>query len=334
MALNGITFFLMLGASAHEVPHWVKQDSARLNLPNFDDLMAPMLSLKSKVQAAQQSPNSRRLQKIMSDECKAACPGVEAYMDMMMGKTPTKAPAEGVDAGTAAMLVLCDHRAATTCALTNEACMDETQEKKEETEKEKADKDASDCMCACPKMALAASPKYMCPEKSAIVSCMTAESKCAANLKKMGGSEMVDLTCKMHDADCTGKGSKLDTCVGMEKLGTFNGDCSTAANDLKLADHKDKCCPILKDVMGCYSANCVKWRWKVEIIQAKQLKDDAKKAADKAIAGNFQWGLVCTDSGLPKSQAELNPPAAAADGSVGTAMSLLTIVSAMAALIA
>lgn len=333
MALTGITFFLMVGASAHEVPHWVKQDNARLNVPNFDKLMAPMLSLKSKMQAAQQSPNSRRLQKIMSDECKAACPGVEAYLDMIMGKTPTKAPAEGVDAGTAAMLAMCDHQAAMTCSGTNEACMDETEEKEEEDDKDAADSFA--CMCACPKLALAADPKKMCPDVSAIVGCMGGESKCTTMMKQMGGKEMADLTCKMHDADCEGKGSKLATCVGMEKMGTFGGDCSTAANDLKLADHKDKCCPLLKDVMGCYSTDCVKWGWKVQVIQAKELKGDEKTEADKAIAGNFQWGEVCTDSGLPKSEAELNPPPpAAADGSVGTAMSLLTIVSAMAALIA
>lgn len=330
MALTGMAFFFVLGASA-QVPHWVEQESPRFNAPNFDKMMDRMQSLKSKLRE-QSAPNSRRLQAIMSDECKAACPGVTAYMDMMMGKTPTKAPMEGVDAGTASLLSMCDHMEAITCSGKAEACQETTTE--DAKAEEEGDTDAFDCMCKCPKLALASDPAKMCPAKADIIGCMSGESKCAGSLKLMGGSEMADLTCLMFDAKCHDKGAKLATCVGMDKMGTFGGDCSTAASDLKLADHKDKCCPILKDVMGCYSSDCVKWGWKVQIIQAKQLKGDDKKDADKAIAGNFQWGSVCTDSGLPKSEAELNPPPAAADGSLAPVMSLLTMVSAMAALIA
>jgi len=334
MALTGMAFCFVLGASA-QVPHWVEQESPRFNAPNFDRLMDRMQSLKSKLRE-QSAPNSRRLQAIMSDECKAACPGVTAYMDMMMGKTPTKAPMEGVDAGTASLLAMCDHMEAMTCAGKTEACQDKTAEDAKAEEEGVFTTDAFDCMCKCPKLSLASDPAKMCPAKADIIGCMSGESKCAGTMKKMGGSEMADLTCLMFDADCHGKSAKLQTCANMGWKGwdDFGGACSKAAVDLKLADHKDKCCPLLKDVMGCYTSDCVKWGWKVQIIQAKELKGDAKKDADKAIAGNFQWGLVCTDSGLPKSEAELNPSPKAADGSLAPVMSLLTMVSAMAALIA
>lgn len=330
MAHTGIVLLLTIGVSAHTVPHWVRrrQTGSELNIPSVAKILAPALSMQSKL--APQTPNSRRLQAIMSEECAAACPGVQdmlkGMMEMATAET-TPAP-EGVDPGVAAMMAMCDYADAIVCAATESACKDEGAPESED------DPGMMKCLCSCPDVALASDPKKMCAKKDAIVKCMTDTAECSSLVKSMGGAENADITCKMEDLGCSDLGEKMMECVGEETLMLFAGDCGQAVEDEKLADMKDKCCPALTKVMGCYSKECVHLGWKSEQLSGSD-----------GVSKQYAWGKVCTDSGLAASQSDLdaavNPASSggstadAADSAYAAqALSVLTMISAMVAFIA
>lgn len=325
MAVTRIAFFFALGASA-EVPHWVEQKPPRFNVPTLDKIMAPMHSLQIKL--AKQTPNTRRLLAIVSDECAAACPGVGDLLSFMMttSTASTTAPPEGTLSGE--MMALCDYADTVVCVSTTAACKDPVPEGSEPTEEE--DTSMMKCACACPSVGKASDPQKMCPEKDAIVGCLTGQSSCKSIVKSMGGPRAADIACRELELECEQKGLNLGKEIGTEKMITFGVKCSEATKEGKLADHKVECCPILKDVMGVYPKECIHLGWETQKIAAEN-GDEAQK---KEMEANLEWGKVCTDSGLATSTDQLGASTASADSSESVGVSLLTMVSAMVALIA
>lgn len=336
MVVAWIAFLCLLRTSA-EVPHWVKQTSPGFDVPSMKKVMGVALSLQSKL--AKQTPNTRRLVAIMSAECAAACPGVKDMMTFMAGSATatTTALPEGTTPEVAMMLAMCDHADAIACAGTAEACKDPPPEGAQIKSGDDEDPSTMQCFCACPAVATFSDPAQMCADKDATVGCLTSTSTCESTVKKLGGTRMADATCKMHDLKCEALGAQLIKCAGIESMTTFQGECSQAAMELKLADKKDTCCPLLKTVMGCHKKECVELSWEVQQIQAEAGDEQMKRNME----ANFQWGKVCTDSGLAGSKDELEASisgkrkkGAATDSSTGPAVSLFTMATAMVSLIA
>jgi len=333
MSRTAVVLLLALGVSAN-VPHWAQKKSA-FTMPSIESIMAPTLSIQNRL--AKQTPNSRHLQAILSEECEAACPGVQDMVKFMMEmatQSTTKAP-EGTNPEVAAMMAMCDYADAIVCAGTNKACMDEGAA-------ESGDDPAMlKCLCACPKVAeMGEGAEGMCKDKASTVGCLTSTSSCDSIVKSMGGQANADITCKMYDAGCEEKGAKMADCSGMETMTTFGGECSQAAKELKLAAKKDTCCPALAKVQGCYTKTCIDLGFASTKVRADMGDADAKKD----IESNYQWGTVCTDSGLATSDADVqatidgtssDSTAATADfATPAQAMPVLTMAMAMVAFIA
>lgn len=320
MTFTGITLLFVLGASAFEVPHWVQQKSVSFNAaPSLQKIMAPFRSLQSKMQ----TPNSRRLQAIMSEECKTACPTVEAYMKAMGELSENTPPADQEKAMTK---LNCDNAEALGCATTESACQDKKEEEEEEAsaEDEKEAMDAFKCSCKCAnELAMMQDNQKMCDNKAKVIKCLTGESACASMVKQVGGTRMTDITCEKLNQKCDAKGNELQSCVTKangddatvagEKMQTFGEECSKAAEDGDLEAKKDSCCSILTEVMGCYTVSCVKLDWEQQQIMLDVMKTkteeekDAKEEMKKKVNGNYQWGSVCSDAGLPSSKEALMP---------------------------
>jgi len=333
MALTVIAFFFVLGGASAEVPHWVEQKSPRFNAPSLDKIMAPMHSLQSKL--AKQTPSTRRLLAIVSDECAAACPGVGDVLKIMIetSTASTTAPPSGTSPEMAAMMALCDYADTVTCVSTAEACRDPVPEGSAPAEEE--DTSMLKCACACPSSVPSLSdPEKMCPEKDAIVGCLTSESSCKTIVKSIGGSEGADIVCRQVELECSKKAMNLGK-LGEEKMIAFGTTCSEAAKEGKLADLKDRCCPILKDVMSVYPKECIDLGWAATKIHA----ENGNKQQKEEMEANLEWGNVCTDSGLATSADEIASSGGsnsneATDSSMRVGVSLLTMMSAVVALIA
>lgn len=306
MAFTVITFLFMLEASAFEVPRWVQQKSPSFNsAPVLQKFMAPFRSLQSKMQ----TPNSRRLQAIMSEECATACPGVKTFLEAMM--TPPDDSLSDEEKEAAGAKLMCDNVDTLMCTGSEKVCQDEGQEETTEEEK-KMGEDLFKCSCACTaEMKMIEDSKKMCANKDKVVGCLTSNSACGTTVSMLGGTRSADIICEMLDLGCEELGEKLPECVGAEKMTTFGGTCSPAAMEKKLADEKDKCCPILSDVMGCYKKDCVTLGWEQQELMLaseplmKTMDEEEKEEMKKSVEGNYQWGEVCTDSSLPASKAAL-----------------------------
>jgi len=308
-----LTLFLLAGVSA-EVPDWVKQKSA-LNVPSINSIMAPARSLQSKL--AKQTPNSRRLQAIMSKECKDACPGVEAFIEMMM-KAMSEEPKEDENKEDenplASTLMLCDHRAAIICSGKEKACKDEGAEEAEED----PDGEASfECLCACPDFFMANTTAKMCKSKDTFVSCLTGESQCKKIVKDMGGKTAADLSCARFDAECDKKGEKMGECMGEDQMKTWGNDCEKKDGGV---NDTVTCCPLLKEMVGCYTQKCVD----LDAAYLKHMVDtstdaETKKAYTEEMENSMKTGKDCPDSGVAASEADYAAKLSAATGGSVTA---------------
>lgn len=328
MAFTVLTFLFMLEASALEVPHWVQQKSPSFNsAPVFQELMAPFRSLHSKMQ----TPNSRRLQAIMSDECNAACPTVKAYLEAATAPADDSLSKEEKEAAQAK--TMCDNMDALACMSSEKACQDSFSPSLEETKKSM---DTFKCSCTCTsELKMMEDPKKMCANKATVLKCLTDNSVCGGVVKVLGGTRAADITCEMLDLKCEELGSKLETCVGADKWTTFGGACSKAAADLKLADHKDKCCPLLSEVIGCYNKKCVTLGWETqELMVANMDAGPEKTEMMKGVKGNYQWGSVCTDAALPASKDALMNQGGAAAAAADDASHAVPVLGMMSMLIA
>jgi len=272
---------------------------------------------------------------MMSEECITACPAMKTFLEEMMKPPEGEMTDEEKEAAGAKMM--CDNMDAVVCMSSEAACQDPMPEG-EEAPTEQEEKDGMDmfkCSCACQsEFKMLEDPKTMCPNKAKVVGCLTDNSFCAPVVKMLGGTRSADITCEMLDANCEELGEKLGTCVGEEKWGTFGGDCSTAAVEKKLADHKDKCCPLLTEVMGCYNKKCVTLSWEQQEIMMDNMEaGDEKTEMAKAVEGNYQWGSVCTDSGLPSSKTALmaSPTATAAADDASQALPALSMAAILIA---
>merc|ERR1719247_3589155 len=73
-----------------------------------------------------QTPNSRRLQAIMSDECNAACPTVKAYLAAATAPADDSLSKEEEEAAQAKMM--CDNMDALACMASEKACQEPKKE--------------------------------------------------------------------------------------------------------------------------------------------------------------------------------------------------------------
>jgi hypothetical protein len=261
--------------------------------------MAPFLSLQGKMQ----TPNSRRLQAAFSEECQAACPGVGTLIQEMMKPADDSLSQEEKDAAGAKLL--CDNSATVECMATADVCQDPPEEGDEPADPNDLSMFKCGCSCAS-EIAMLSDTKKMCANKDKVLKCLTDNSVCSPLMTLLGGTRSAEITCEMLASNCEELGGKLPECVGAAKMMTFGTNCSEAAYEGKLADHKDLCCGILTDVMGCYNKKCVTLGWEAQEIMVANAKGQEKKEMEKEVAANYQWGSVCTDAGLPASSAELS----------------------------
>jgi len=292
MTHTAAVLLLALGASA-DVPAWVQKKSS-LNMPSMESIMAPVLSLQNRV--TQQTPNSRRLQAITSAECESACPGVQDMVQAMMemATQTTTPPPAGVDPSVAMMMSLCDYADTIVCAATTDAC------------KEPGDGGSGDetammkCICACPKLAtLGDDAEAMCSNRADTIDCMTSQSSCDSLVQGMGGAAAADIQCKMVSAGCKEKVERMDSCEGLSAW--TRAGCEELADNANLASKKDTCCPEGVKIIACITKECMDLQ-----LAAVQLQADAGSSeASRQMSKNFEIGKVCTDTGMPKSKADV-----------------------------
>jgi len=284
---------LALGVTA-KIPDWLQKK------PQFPSIV----NMHSKLM---QQNQGRRLQAIMSEECMSACPGVEAMIKQMMGGSGRRLDGHEEEASAAQTVEMyCPHMGALQCTNENRAKCSDTPDTPA-TEKEEADFNGLKCLCTCPDLADSEDTKKMCANKDKVLGCLTGETSCSAMVKQMGGTEAADIDCKIFDNKCNEKGEKLVPCVGEEKMGKW-GPCDEAAG--KEETMEDSCCPILEDIIGCYTQECIDLLLARNQLMANAGDEDSKKEVKKNIA----MGSSCAGSGMPTSEAEMADKLDAATG--------------------
>jgi len=321
-----------LGAAA-EVPHWVqKKPLSSFKVPSVESIMAPMLSMHGR-----QTPNNRRLQAaIMSEECKAACPGTEAYLKAMT-EAATAATKDGgtrrLDAHMAQMKMMCEHIDAIKCVAANKVCQDEG------AEQDAAGQAMLECMCACPKiMDIGEDMSKVCNDKPGTVGCIKSTSTCSAMAEQMNEKE-VDLGCEYTSKKCADKEKAMATCMGED-------DMKSWATEKCDAEPKDACCPLGKKMISCMGSDCYTIQLAVQSMQAEKegatsgfcchvihhlvlcssiqcefknekegATEEEKKEAKAEMEMTDKYRTKCPDAGIPSAAAV---SATASEGKVST----------------
>jgi len=281
-----------------------------------------------------QTAAGRRLQTgPMSPECAAACDGMEDVIKVYMENM------EAIEKGDSS--VLCPHMDTITCMEGAAACQEASEEKEEEAhedheghdhEEEEHEEDGMGCICACPDMAKMEMMKdeEFCDAGNPL-ECVLKESKCANTKKEIlkGGSQDdyekgMELHCAIIAAECEKKGAELGTCAA-EDLGKWeSAGCDKAAYEGTIADKADDCCPAGAKIMECYSVECSKLNLKAAKLKAGDGSAEEKAAMQKEMDKDFAIGKACPATGLPTSEADLEPPPpAAAAGTTDSAWASL-----------
>jgi hypothetical protein len=277
-----------LGAAA-EVPHWVqKKPLSSFKVPSVESIVAPMLSMHG-----QQTPNNRRLQAIMSEECKAACPGTEAMLKAMMDlQKEAGGGTRRLDAhmNAAQMKLYCDHMDALTCVAANKVCQ-------EEGATQDADGQAKfECVCACPKiMDIEKDPSLVCNDKAGTVGCISSTSKCSAMAADMNEKE-INLGCEYASKKCAQASNNMATCMGDDMASWATEKCGTEA--------KEACCPLGKKLISCMGSDCYTLGLARQSMIAESGKDEEdKKAAKAEMELQNKYRTTCPDAGIPSAAA-------------------------------
>jgi len=297
-----------LGAAA-EVPHWVqKKPLSSFKVPSVESIMAPMLSMHGR-----QTPNNRRLQAIMSAECKDTCPGVEAMINAMMeaagGGTRRLDAHESGEAAMAQMKMYCEHIDALKCVAANKVCQDEGAEQDAEGQA------MLECICSCPKlMDIGEDMSKVCNDKAGTVGCVKSTSTCSAMAAQMNDRE-INLGCEYVSKKCKEVENDFDTCMGDDDLKSWETQkCPTEV--------KEACCPLGKKYISCLGAECYKINLALQAIEAEST-DPEKPAEEKeqAKAGleiTNKYRTTCPDAGIP-SAAEVSAAGSGGSGDADSA---------------
>jgi len=280
MISNALTFLLALRASA-EVPEWIGSSTQN----TVEKIIAPFM----KFHAQQQSPNTRRTQAIMSQECSAVCPGNQNLVIKMMqamaaSSTP---PPAGTDPMMSVMLSMCEDVDNIVCVGTQEACMD-GQESNYDT-----DPSTIQCLCKYPTLmqGMAAIQRgdfqTFCADKAAMEGLKASE--CASFAYEVNPDRM-SIMCDSLELGCQKKSENILNCMGAD-LSTWASTCSPVHGDrAKLEEVKDTCCPVETKLVGCMGSYCMKFQMAYESLGPKAIEDMQKYENINA---------ACPHSGLP-----------------------------------
>jgi hypothetical protein len=296
MMSGAAVLLLALGATA-QVPDWVQKKSAGSQSNKW---LANMQSKIMKSKLPQSAPNGRRLQAIMSDECQSACPGVP---DLIKAMTEGRR-LDGHEGGIDDMMKMCPHVDTLMCVAETSACQDEAM-----SEGDAEGMAMLGCFCACPKVADAFSAgddgtALACKDKSGTVGCMMGESKCDPLTKDMDEVEF-ELECAAIDAGCKEKGEKMGECAGDAMNEWGQNEC-----DEKAAENADKCCPAGKELVKCYTAECMK----LDMAMGERSKDEGRK---ESLERTKAQRAACPDAGMPSDSEVAAAEASAKSGASG-----------------
>lgn len=301
MMSGAAVLLLALGATA-QVPDWVQKKSAGSQSNKW---LANMQSKIMKSKLPQSAPNGRRLQAIMSDECQSACPGV---LDMIKAMSEGRRldGHEGDEGGIDDMMKFCPHVDTLTCVAETAACQDGEEGMSEEDAEGMA---MLGCLCACPKVAPAFSAgddgaAIACKDKSGTVGCMMGESKCDPLTKEMDEVEF-ELECAAIDAGCKEKGEKMGDCAGDAMNEWGQNECHE-----KTAENADKCCPAGKELVKCYTAECMK----LDMAMGKRSEDEERK---EGLEATKKQRAACPDAGIPSDSEVAAAESSAKSGASG-----------------
>jgi hypothetical protein len=250
--------------------------------------MTPMLSMHS-----QQTPNNRRLQAIMSTECKAACPGVEDMVKAMMkAQTGERRLGEGDEEADPKMMKLnCEHLDALKCSATTKACQD-----KEPTEEDAKGMEGLDCMCACPKLAtIGEGMSKICEDEAGTVGCVASTSACAEIAKTMNEKE-VGLMCEYASKGCQETMEDFMTCAGEDDMKVWSE--KKCDEDWATTDTAT-CCPIAKKLLTCITKDCNTIQMAIQKMKADEGSAEDKKEVEKSAEAR----KACPDAGIPSEAA-------------------------------
>jgi len=310
---------LTLGVSA-DVPAWVQQKPS-LHMPSLESFLAKM---------KQHVSNGRRLQAVMSDGCKSACPGAMDFVTEMM-KNPPKEDATQAEQ----MKSYCPNVDTLVCIGTTAACQDSGKVNPDE------DPSGLHCFCSCQGLMslVGENPDVSAMCKGDTFSCLKATSSCEGTRKSMGGTAVLDVNCKMLSSGCMdgkggGKMEKVPTCPTYAAWNAAG--CDAAAKDKTLSSKAETCCPASKGLVSCATKECID-------LSAASAQLQADKNPEQAAEANklYEIGKACPDSGMPASKDEIqniidgaSGNGAAADSTTPVAGSLFVMVAAVVALVA
>lgn len=226
----------------------------------------------------------------MSADCKASCPGVEAYIKAMVD---SQAAGRRLDAhqSSAMSKVMCDNMAALKCSSTTKACQD-ADPKAEDA----ANMAMMECMCLCPKLATAGGDmSKICADKAGTVGCVTSTPSCATMAAQMNKKE-VDLGCEYASKGCQAKMDSMMTCAGDATMAVFGTKCQGDGMSTNAAE----CCPIVKTLLkDCIGTDCNTITMAVDKMKADAGNADGKES----VANSEKTRKACPDAGIPSEAA-------------------------------
>jgi hypothetical protein len=254
-------------------------------------MITPMLSMHG-----QQTPNNRRLQAIMSEECKAACPGTEAMIKAMMeaaaGGAERRLDAHEKENEAAMMKLYCEHIDALKCSAAEEKCQDPG------AEQDAAGQAMMECACACPKIAeMGDDSSMICSNKADTVGCITSTASCSALAAQMNEKE-IDLGCEYVSKKCEDKEKDMMTCMGEEDMTSWGTEkCDSEV--------KEACCTLGGKMITCMGSDCYTIQLAMAEMRASSadVSEEEKKAMKESMEVTNKYRTECPDAGIPSAAA-------------------------------
>merc|ERR1712118_518711 len=154
-------------------------------------------------------------------------------------------------------------------------------------------------------------------------SCMSKESECSAMFQKdivKGGSKAdfeqgFKYHCKSEKLGCEKKMEQVGTCAPNDWKTWESAGCDQAASAGTIKDKATDCCAAAKALVKCMDPECNKLQMKSMQLKAKDAGAEEKARVKKEMDKSFAIGKACPESGVPKSAADLQEPAADTDSS-------------------
>jgi len=267
--------------------------------------------LQAKIDAVTsfQDDMGRRLQGgIMSAGCQEACPGIMDLMAYMMKMSSE--PTSTTPSPNAQMTMMCPHAEAMVCMMTEKSCQEEGAEDQSGTA------GMIMCICECPGLTAMTdgdggdSSEKMCNDWDGTLGCMDGKESCKSFQDMMvttvpGGMTSLAIGCRGITLGCPEKEENLMTCAGDEVTAWGSNGCDDAAHSKSLADKSTAdCCTHAEKITECVGLECTKLKWAGMKLMAGQ-GDFTGTMAKKEMEKSLEIGKVCTGTGLPASEADL-----------------------------